>query len=60
MIKNQFDRANIIFCFTSIFQDMNVNRIMVIRIEHKPKSKKYKYCWHIFFLFGYTLFCLQR
>jgi hypothetical protein len=30
----------IIFRFTSVFKDMNMNRLVVVRIEHKPISEK--------------------
>jgi hypothetical protein len=25
---------------------MNMNRLMIIRIEHKSETEEYKYCWH--------------
>ena len=47
MIVDLFYRIHIIFRLTTIFYNMYMNRLMVIRIKHKPESKKYEYRWHI-------------
>ncbi len=39
-------RVNIILCFVSIFCNMNMNRLMIIRIELEDKSKYDEYCRH--------------
>ncbi len=41
-----FYRLDIVFCFTIIFDNMHMNRFVVVGIEHKPETKEYKYCWH--------------
>ena len=40
MIVDLFYRIHIIFRLTTIFYNMYMNRLMVIRIKHKPESPK--------------------
>ncbi len=38
--------TDIIFGFTIILDNVNMDRFMIIRIEQKPKTKKYKNSRH--------------
>ena len=46
VIINQFYRINIVLCFTVIFYNMNMNRLMVIRVEQESETKEDEYCWY--------------
>ena len=46
MVKYKFHGFNIIFRFTPIFYNMYMNGSVVVRIEHKSKTKYYKQCRH--------------
>ena len=46
MVKYKFYRLNVIFRFTPIFYNMYMNGSVVVRIEHKSKTKYYKQCRH--------------
>ena len=49
MVINLFHlRRNIIFCFLTILNDMNMYRLMVIRIELEDITEYYEYRWHNF------------
>ena len=47
MIVYLFYRLNIILSLIVIFNNMDMDRHMVVRVEHKAEPEKYKYCWHI-------------
>ena len=51
MIVNLFNRLYIVLCFIAVFDNMDVNGEIVVRIEQKAKSQKYKYSWHVFSYF---------
>ena len=44
MVKYKFYRLNVIFSFTPILYNMYMNGSVVVRIEHKSKTKYYKQC----------------
>ena len=46
MVKYKFYRLNVIFRFTPIFYNMYMDGSVVVRIEHKSKTKYYKQCRH--------------
>ena len=46
MIINLFNRLHLIFSLIIVLYDMNMDGLMVVRIEHEPKSKEYKYRRH--------------
>jgi hypothetical protein len=41
-------RVDIIFGFTIVFDDVNVNRFVVVGVEHEPKTEKYEDSGHIY------------
>ena len=49
MILDELDREERKFGFVAILKHMNVQGLMVVRVEFKDKTEEYKYCWHGFF-----------
>lgn len=54
MILDLLDRRQQEFCADISFDDMNVDRFMVVRIEQKSESEKNKNCRHRLFCFLVT------
>ena len=47
MIINLLYRIYIILRFTFVFDNVYVNRFMVVRIEQESETEENEYCWHI-------------
>lgn len=47
MIVNLLYRTYIILRLTIVLDNVHVNRIMVVRIEHESETKENEYCWHM-------------
>ena len=46
----------IIFCFAIVLEDVNVNRFVVVGIEHEPKTEKNEDSGHVYVV----MFSMQR
>ena len=51
----KIDSNALLSSFHITFNNMHMNRFMVIRIKQKTKTKKYKYSWHLWTDLGITL-----
>ncbi len=48
MVIYLFNWRYIVLGFTIVFDDVDVNRFMIIGIEQETISEEYKYCRHIY------------
>lgn len=46
VVVYQFYWRYVVLSFISIFKNVNMDRLMVVGIEHEPKSEKDEYCRH--------------
>jgi hypothetical protein len=53
VIINQFYRINIVLCLTVIFYNMNMNRLMVIRVEQESETKQDEFVGIIISILSY-------